>query len=158
MTNQQIADVFERIASLMEIKGEVVFKIRAYQRAAESLRGLAEDASALAARGELTAVPGIGKAIAEKITELLGSGKLEFLQRLEEEVPPSLLEMLRVPGVGPKKVALFWKESGLLNLAALETAAKAGKLRGLPGLGEKSESAILAGIADRKSTRLNSSH
>ena len=147
MTNQQIADVFERIASLMEIKGEVVFKIRAYQRAAESLRGLAEDVSALAARGELTAVPGIGKAIAEKITELLGSGKLEFLQRLEEEVPPSLLEMLRVPGVGPKKVALFWKESGLLNLAALETAAKAGKLRGLPGLGEKSESAILAGIA-----------
>lgn len=147
MTNQQIADVFDRIANLMEIKGEVVFKIRAYQRAAESLRGLPEDVSALAARGELTSVPGIGKAIADKITELLAGGRLEFLERLEEEVPSSLLEMLRVPGVGPKKVTLFWKEAGLLNLADLETAARSGKLRGLPGLGEKSETAILAGIA-----------
>jgi len=157
MNNQQIADVFDRIASLMEIKGEVIFKIRAYQRASESLRGLAEDAAALAARGELTSVPGIGKAISDKIAELLASGRLEFLQRLEEEVPPSLLEMLRVSGVGPKKAALFWKEAGLLTLADLEAAARAGKIRGLPGLGEKSEAAILAGIASlaQRSNRMS---
>ena len=123
MTNQQLAEVFDRISNLMEIKGELIFKIRAYERAAETLRGLGEDASALAERGELTEVPGIGKAISEKIDELLATGKLEFLQRLEEEVPPSLLEMLRVPGVGPKKVALFWKEVNLLTLADLEKAA-----------------------------------
>lgn len=147
MTNQQLAEIFDRVSSLLEIKGEVVFKIRAYQRAAESLRGLAEDATVLDARGELTSVPGIGKAIAEKISELLSTGKLGFLLRLEEEVPPSLLEMLRVPGVGPKKVALFWKECGLLTLADLEKAACEGRLRSLPGLGEKSETSILAGIA-----------
>ena len=147
MNNAQMAEIFERIASLQEIKGEVIFKIRAYQRAAESLRGLAEEASALAARGELTSVPGIGKAISEKITELIATGKLEFLQKLEEGVPPSLLEMLRVPGVGPKKVAMFWHDANILTLADLEAAAKAGKIRSMPGMGEKSEAAILAGIA-----------
>lgn len=148
MTNEELAAVFERIATLMEIKGELIFKIRAYQRAAESLRGLAEDAAVLAGRGELTAVPGIGKAIAEKIQEINRTGRLEFLQRLEEEIPPSLLEMLRVPGVGPKKAAMFWKQAGLLNLADLQKAAAEGRLRRLPGMGEKSEKAILAGIAD----------
>jgi DNA polymerase (family 10) len=147
LNNQELAAVFERIAALMEIKGELIFKIRAYQRAAEALRGLAEDAAVLAQRGELTAVPGIGKAIAEKIQELIGSGRLEFLQRLEEEIPPTLLELLRVPGVGPKKVAVFWKEVGVLTLADLEKAARDGRIRKLPGMGEKSETAILTGIA-----------
>ncbi len=147
MTNNELADVFERIANLMKIKDELVFKVRAYERTAETLRSLGEEASALAARGALTSVPGIGKAISEKIEELLSTGKLGFLQRLEEEVPPSLLEMLKVPGVGPKKVALFWKELGLLNLADLQQAAAEGKLRSLPGMGEKSEAAILAGLA-----------
>ncbi len=147
MTNQQLADVFERIANLMKIQDELVFKVRAYERAAEALRNLGEEASVIAARGELTAVPGIGKAISEKIDELLKTGKLEFLNRLEEQVPPSLLEMLRVPGVGPKKVAVFWKELGLLTLADLKKAAEEGRLRALPGMGEKTEAGILAGIA-----------
>ena len=124
-----------------------MFKIRAYERAAETLRGLAEEASALAARGELINVPGIGKAINEKIQELLRTGKLKFLEGLEAEVPPSLLELLRVPGLGPKKVALFWKELGILTLADLEKAAAEGKLRSLPGMGEKSETSIIAGLA-----------
>ncbi len=147
LTNIEIAEVFERIANLMEIKGELVFKVRAYQRAAESLRDLPEEAAALDARGELPNVPGIGKAITEKIQELLSTGKLEFLNRLEEEVPPSLLDLLRVSGVGPKKVALFWKELGLLTLTDLEAAAKAGKIATLPGMGAKTEANILAGIA-----------
>lgn len=147
MNNQQLADVFDRIANLMKINDELVFKVRAYERAAEALRALGEEASVIAARGELTDVPGIGKAIAEKIDELLSTGKLAFLQRLEQQVPPSLLELLAVPGVGPKKVALFWKELNVLTLADLQAAANAGNLRSLPGMGEKSETSILAGLA-----------
>jgi DNA polymerase (family X) len=145
-SNNELAEVFERIAKLLAINDENVFKIRAYDRAAESLRALAEDAAALAARGELASVPGIGKAIVDKITELQNTGRLEFLVKLEAQVPPSLLEVLKVPGVGPKKVALFWKELNVLTLADLDAAAKGGKIRTLPGMGEKSETSILAGI------------
>ncbi|WP_298004718.1 DNA polymerase/3'-5' exonuclease PolX, partial [Anaerolinea sp.] len=147
MTNAELADVFERIANLMKIQDEMVFKIRAYERAAESLRSLGEEASLLAQRGELTQVPGIGKAIAEKIEELLTTGKLGFLERLEQEVPPTLLDLLRIPGVGPRKAALFWKTLHITTLAELEKAAREGRLRSLPGMGEKSEKAILDGIA-----------
>lgn len=146
LTNQELARVFERIASLLEIKGEVIFKIRAYQRAAESLRSMAEEAQTLLAENRLQAVPGIGKAIAEKIQELLATGNLTFLDKLEKEIPPSLLELLEVPDLGPKKVALFWKQAGITNLAQLKAAAQSGQLRQLPGMGEKSEARILAGI------------
>jgi len=151
MTNQELAAIFDRIASLLEIKGELIFKIRAYQRAAESLRGLAEDASDLDQRGELEKVPGIGKAILEKIRELELTGSLEFLEKLEAEMPPTLLAMLRITGLGPKKVALLWKEAGILTLSDLETAAKDGRIRGLPGMGAKSEESILSGIEALKS-------
>jgi DNA polymerase (family 10) len=144
--NSDLAAVFDRIAALLEIKGEVVFKIRAYQRAAESLRTLAEDINTVAAEQRLDEIPGVGKAITEKIQELLTTGRLGFLERLENEVPPSLLELLQVPDVGPKKTALFWKELGVTDLAGLADAAKAGRLHGLPGLGEKSEARIVAGI------------
>lgn len=146
VTNQALAEMFERIASLLEIKGEVVFKIRAYQRAAESLRNLGEEAQTLSTEKRLTDVPGIGKAISEKIAEIISTGKLGFLEKLETEIPPSLLELLQVPDVGPKKVALFWKQAGITNLAELKAAAQAGKLRDLPGMGEKSETRILAGL------------
>ncbi len=101
-------------------------------------------------------VDGVGKAIAEKIDELLSTGKLGFLERLSAEVPPSLVNMLQVPDLGPKKVALFWKQLGITNLAELEAAARAGKLRDLPGMGEKSEFRIIAGIEAlaRRSTRI----
>ena len=104
----------------------------------------------------MTQVDGVGKAIAEKIDELLSTGKLGFLERLSAEVPPSLVDILKVPDLGPKKVALFWKQLGITNLAELEAAARAGKLRGLPGMGEKSESRIIAGIEAlaRRSTRI----
>jgi DNA polymerase (family 10) len=160
MNNQQLADVFDRIANLMKIKDELIFKIRAYERTAETLRSLGEEAEAINARGELTGVPGIGKIIAEKIGELLKTGKLRFLEELESEVPPSLLELLKVPGVGPKKVALFWKELNVLTLADLQQAASEGRLRGLPGMGGKSEQSILAGLASlsQRSNRMTLSH
>jgi DNA polymerase (family 10) len=101
-------------------------------------------------------VDGVGKAIAEKIDELLSSGHLGFLEKLELEVPPSLAEMLKIPDLGPKKVALFWKQVGITNISELESAARAGKLRNLPGLGEKSELKIISGIESlgRRSTRI----
>lgn len=156
LSNQQLAAIFERIASLLEIKGEVVFKTRAYTRAAESLRSLGEEAQTLAGQGRLGDIPGVGKAIAEKIEELLETGRLGFLERLESEVPPTLLELLEIPDVGPRKAAMFWKQLGIVDRAGLEAAARAGKLRDLPGMGEKSEARIIAGIAavGRRSDRM----
>jgi DNA polymerase (family X) len=146
MNNREIADLFDKIADLLEIKGEVIYKILAYRRAADSLREMTVSVNEFLERGNLTEIPGVGKAIAEKIEELLATGKLEFFDKLIQEVPESLVDLLRVPDLGPKKVGLFWRELGVIKLKDLETAAKSGKLRSLPGMGEKSESKILAGL------------
>lgn len=155
-TNQQLADLFTLIANLLEIKGEVIYKTLAYRKAAESLENLSQPAAEFWQTGKLTEIPGVGKAIAEKIDELFNTGQLNFLEKLKAEVPPSLVEILQVPEVGPKKVALFWKQAGVTNLAELEAAARGGKLRGLPGMGEKSEAKIITGIEalGRRSTRI----
>lgn len=145
-TNQQLADIFQNIACLLEIKGELIYKTLAYRKAADSLADLGRDVNEVWREGKLTDIPGVGKAIAEKIDELLSTGRLEFQEKLHAEVPPSLIEVLQVPDVGPKKVALFWREAGITNLAELEAAARAGKLRDLPGMGPKSEAKVLAGI------------
>jgi DNA polymerase (family 10) len=146
MTNQQLADIFRKIADLLEIKGENIYKILAYRKAADSLSNLSQDINELWKQGKLTEVDGVGKAIAEKIDELLTTGHLVFFDKLVTEVPESLAELLQVPDLGPKKVAMFWKELGISKLSELERAAKEGKLRDLPGMGEKSEAKITAGI------------
>jgi len=145
-TNQQLSDIFQNMAYLLEIKGELIYKTLAYRKAADSLADLGRDVNEVWRAGQLTDIPGVGKAIAEKIDELLSTGGLEFQEKLHTEVPPSLVEVLQVPDVGPKKVALFWREVGITNLAELEAAARAGKLRDLPGMGPKSEAKVLAGI------------
>ncbi len=139
------AAIFRRIARLLEIKGEEGFKTGAYERAAESMEMLTERLDTLSEQ-ELVALPGIGKAIAAKVIELAQSGKLVFLEKLEEEVPPSLLKLLEITDVGPRKVSLFWKQLNIHTLDELEKAAREGKLRALPGIGEKSEARILTGI------------
>jgi DNA polymerase (family 10) len=156
MDNHQLSDTFILIANLSEIKGEIVYKTLAYRKAADSLMSLGRDVNDVWKEGKLEEIPGVGKAISEKIDELLRTGKLEFLEKLEKEVPPSLADWLQVPGLGPKKVALIWKELGITTLPQLESAAKAGKLRSLPGMGEKSEAQILAGLESlaRRSGRL----
>lgn len=155
-TNNQLADIFDKIASLLEIKGEVIYKILAYRKAAESLRSQSQEAVELWKKGQLKEIPGVGKAIAEKIDELFTTGELGFLNKLTEEVPPSLVELLQVPDFGPKKAAMVWKQAGITNLEELEQAARAGKLHGLPGVGEKSEAKIIAGIEalHRRSDRI----
>jgi DNA polymerase (family 10) len=154
-TNIELADKFETIANLLEIKGEIIYKILAYRKASDSLREYPGNVYDVWKDGKLTDIPGVGKAIGEKIDELFTTGNLEFLEKLSAEVPPSLSEMLAVPDLGPKKISLFWKELGITNLEQLEAAARAGELRELPGMGEKSEAKILAGIESlgRRTTR-----
>ncbi|MFI5166967.1 MAG: DNA polymerase/3'-5' exonuclease PolX [Thermoanaerobaculales bacterium] len=156
MNNRQLADTFALIADLLEIKGEVIYKTLAYRRAAENLAGLGREASEYRKEGTLEEIPGVGKAIAEKIDELLRTGKLRFLEELEKEVPPGLTEWLKVPGLGPKKVALIWKELKISTLPQLLKTARAGALRVLPGMGAKSEAQIVAGIESlgRRSGRI----
>jgi len=156
MNNRQLADTFTLIADLLEIKGEIIYKTLAYRKAADSLTSLGRDAKEYWKEGKLQDIPGVGKAIAEKIDELLSTGKLEFLEKLEAEIPPGLADWLPVPGMGPKKIALIWKELGITKLSELEKAAKAGELRDLPGMGEKSEAQIIEGIASlaRRSGRI----
>jgi DNA polymerase (family 10) len=146
MNNQQLAQVFADIGDLLEIKGENLYKILAYRRAAETLREHGREVRAVWQDGKLREIPGVGAAIAEKIDELFSTGRLGFYERLKAEIPPGLIELLAVPDLGPKKAAMFWKQLDITSLAALESAARAGKLRGLPGMGEKSEAKIIAGI------------
>src|SRR5690606_27249167 len=96
--------------------------------------------------GGLTELPNIGKTLAEKIEEMLNTGELEFYNRLAQEIPPSLVDVMHINGVGPKKAALFWKELNVTTVEALKAAAEEGKLRDLPRMGEKSEKQVLAGI------------
>ncbi len=154
-SNQELADIFQTIANLLEIKGEVIYKTLAYRKAGDNLRDYGGNVYTVWQEGKLTDIPGVGKAIAVKIDELFSTGHLGFLDKLSEEVPPSLAELLEVPDLGPKKVALFWKEIGITNLAELEAAARAGQLQTLPGMGQKSEAKILAGIESlsRRTTR-----
>lgn len=156
MNNRQIADLFEAIADLLEIKGEVIYKVLAYRKAADSIINLGQEVEDVWRAGKLTEIPGVGKAIAGKIDELLSTGKLEFYEKLTREVPASLTDLLKVPDLGPKKVGLFWRELGVTNLEQLEAAAQQGKLRGLPGMGAKSEAKVLAGLESlaRRTTRI----
>ncbi len=156
MNNKELADTFTLIANLLEIKGEVIYVTLAYRKAAENLSTLGRDANEYWKEGKLREIPGVGKAIAEKIDELLRTGQLEFLEKLKQEVPVGLAEWLQIPGLGPKKAARIWKELGITSMAELAEAAKEGKLRSLPGMGAKSETQILAGIESlsRRSGRI----
>jgi DNA polymerase (family 10) len=157
MNNRELADTFTLIADLLEIKGEIIYKTLAYRKAAESLTVLDRDVNLYWKEDNLREIPGVGEAIAEKIDELLKTGKLKFLTKLKKEVPPGLAEWLKVPSLGPKKVGLIWKTLHITTLAQLEKAARTGRLRDLPGMGAKSEAAILAGIESlaRRSGRIS---
>jgi len=146
MTNQEIAEFFKRIGDMLDILGENRFKVLAYRRAAENILNLGQDIHAYWQAGTLQEIPGIGQAIAEKIDELLSTGHLEFYERLQDQVPTGVVSLLEIPDVGPKTAKLLWEELGLQSVGEVEAAARNGELRGLPGLGAKSEAKILAGI------------
>src|SRR5512136_245941 len=138
MNNAQVAQTFTTLADMLEIQGEVIYKILAYRRAAENIANLTRDINELHQQGQLRSIPGVGEAIAEKLDSLLTTGSFDLLDRARAEVPAGVVELLRVQDVGPRKARLFWKELGITGIAELEAAARAGQLRGLSGMGEKS--------------------
>ncbi len=146
MDNRDVSRLLEEIGDLMEILGEDTFKVRSYRRAAESVRGLSEDLEVIREGDGLQSIQHVGKSLAAKIAELLDTGKVGYHEELKTQVPPGLLDILKVPGMGPKKVALVWKERGIRDVDELETAASAGELRELAGMGAKTEEKILKGI------------
>lgn len=146
VSNPAIAGLFEEMAALLEIKGVEGYKLRAYRRAAQTIANHPLSLADLAKAGELLTVRGIGRSFAAKVEEMLTTGSCSLLERLRQEVPPGILELMRVPGVGPKTAALAWRELGVSDLAALEQAAREGELASLKGLGPKRAAAILAGI------------
>jgi len=153
MNNADIGKIMLEIGELLEIKGDMIFKIRAYLKAAEILSTYPEDLGNLyrvsGIKG-LTQIPGIGEGLAKKLEELFKTGKIRYFEELKKELPEGLLELLSVQGVGPKKAKFFFEELGIKDLKGLEKAVKAGKLKGLKGMGEKTEENILKGIEYRK--------
>lgn len=156
LQNAEIAEKLEEIGELLAIEGENPFKVRAYQRAARELRAMGEQVAALVEEGkDLTELPGIGAGIAKKIEEIVRSGKLRYLEELEHEVGEGLPELLRVPGLGPKRVQRLHAELGVESLDDLRRALEAGKLRELAGFGAKSEAKLAAALGrhERKKER-----
>lgn len=153
-SNAQLAAIFADIADRLDIQGkENPFVIRAYRTASENIAAYSRPMTDVYAEGglpALNAIGGIGKEIAKKIESLLTTGQLEFYERLRAEVPDGVAAMLQVPTVGPKRVKEFWQTLGITSVEALEAAAKAGKLRELPKMGEKAEAKIAAGIESMK--------
>ncbi len=156
MKNKEIAGKFTEIAQLLEIKGENSFKIRSYEKAAETIDNLDHDIKEDCLSGELEKIQGIGKSIAGKIREYLSAGKIKKLEDLRKEIPRGLMEMLKVPGLGPAKIKLIYEKLGVKTMRGLDIAARRGELAALPGMGEKSTLNIIRGleIANRLDGRL----
>jgi DNA polymerase (family 10) len=157
LDNRQVADILLQIADMLEIKGEVVYKSLAYRRAAQSIVDLGRDIHEVWAEGRLREIPGVGEALALKLDELLSTGRLQYYEELQEQVPAGVVGLLRIPEVGPKTARLLWERLGIMSVADVERAAEEGRLRELPGLGARSEQRILEGIRalHRRSDRIS---
>ena len=150
MDKAAIAAVFDEIAVLLELRGDNPFKVRAYQNAARTIETLEEDVGVLVAEQRLTSVKGIGKDLAERITELHATGKLAMLDDLRASIPPGLIQMLDIPGVGPKKVKALHEQLGVDTLDALKAACEDGRVAELKGFGAKTAEKIILGIKNRE--------
>lgn len=146
MKNKQIAEIFNRMGALLEMKDENVFRVRSYYKAAENIANLAEDIATLREEGRLGEIAGIGKTLEEKIIEYLDTGRMTAYETLTAEIPESLLELIKIPSVGPKKAKLFYQQLKIANVAGLKKAAEEGRLLTLPGIKEKTVENILSGI------------
>ncbi len=151
MTKNEIADVLSEIATLLELKGENPFKVRAYQSGARALEAIEEaELAQLIADDELQSVKGIGEALGQKIGELHRSGRLEFFEKLKASIEPGLIEMLQIPGLGPKKILALRGQLGITDIARLTAACQDGRVAELAGFGAKTQEKILAGIKNRE--------
>ncbi|MGD0016684.1 MAG: DNA polymerase/3'-5' exonuclease PolX [Verrucomicrobiia bacterium] len=146
MDKKEIAEVFEEVGTLLELKGENPFRVRAYYNAARIIESLQEDLHKLVDEQRLTEIKGIGTDLAAKITEMVTTNQLRFHDELRASLPPGLFDMLRIPGFGPKKTRAVYEKLKVDSIDKLEAACKAGKVAQLEGFGEKSQTKILEGI------------
>ncbi len=152
MTNSEIAERFGTIVSLLQMKGEKSFTVRAYQRAERTIERFPRDMDGMVAEGDdLTEIPGVGKAISDKITELVTTGRMSYLERLKAEFPDGVLGLIEIPGLGPKTVVRLWKELDVTSVEALEVAVEDGRVASLPRMGKKSAENIGRAIQFAKS-------
>lgn len=149
MQNVEVGRIFEELADLLELDGANPFRVRAYRNAARTIEALSADVAAIAEREpiELQQLDGIGKDLADKIVVIVQTGQLPQLEELKQKIPAGVVQMLRIPGLGPKKVAALFKELGLETLDALKQAAEQGRIAELKGFGKKTEQSILEGLA-----------
>jgi DNA polymerase (family 10) len=144
VVNATIAAIFEQIADLLDIQGANPFRIRAYRNAARTIGGLASDIKVMLEKGEDPRdLPGIGDDLAAKIREIVETGKSAFLERLQKQVPLAVTELLRIPGLGPKRVRTLYEELDVQSLEQLLRAARDGRIGELPGFGEKTQARIV---------------
>ena len=148
-TKEQIAEALEEIATLLELKEENPFKIRAYQNAARSIEAFGASFSDLQNQEALEKIPGIGKAIAAKISELATTGGLKFLEELRAEFPSAILELFSIPGLGSKKIKALYEQLKVSSIADLQAACESGRVAELPGFGETTQTKICNAIANR---------
>ncbi|HLY75402.1 MAG TPA: DNA polymerase/3'-5' exonuclease PolX [Planctomycetota bacterium] len=146
MNTPQVVEILETIARILEIQDENPFKVRAYQNGARALESLPGDLRTLIEQKKLGEVKGIGKALEEKISQLVTTGKMDYYEDLRKDVPPGVLEMLAIPNFGPKKARVVWKDLGISSIEGLRQAAAEHRLASLKGFGEKTEKKILEGI------------
>ncbi|MFA5356065.1 MAG: DNA polymerase/3'-5' exonuclease PolX [Candidatus Omnitrophota bacterium] len=147
MKNSEISAIFREIVRILEIKGANLFRIRAYERAAQNIEGLTVDIEEIIRRGELDDIPGIGNDLSAKIKEFVKTGRIKMHERLKKSIPKGLLDILNIPSVGPKTVKLLYEELKIKGIPDLERAIKKNKLTGIPGIKEKTVENIEKGIA-----------
>ncbi len=152
MKNQLVADILYQVADLLDLKGDIFFKIRAYRMAAQRIEDLDEDIEIVTSEERLLSIPGVGEALAKKIKEIVETGRLEYYEKLKKEVPEELLVLLDISGLGPRKVSALFKNLGITNIMELKKACIEGKLRDLEGFGEITERNILRGIKLKERT------
>ncbi|MFP6892293.1 MAG: helix-hairpin-helix domain-containing protein, partial [Opitutales bacterium] len=150
MDKKDIGDVLDLIGTMLEIKGENPFKVRAYFSGARALQTMEEDLGKVIEEGRLGDVPGIGKALTEKIETLYSTGELEFYDKLLASVPSGLLDLLEIPGLGGKKIKVLHEQLGIDSIDSLTEACNEGKVAELKGFGEKTQEKILSGIKNRE--------
>lgn len=146
MKNQDVADIFNEIADMLDILGEETFRILSYRRAARQLEAMTEDVEDWVRNGRAGSIPGVGAALAEKIEEYVTTSQVGYHEELKAKFPPGVLDLLRVRGIGPKRVKVLWQELGVTDLETLKQAAKTHRLSRLKGFGEKTEEKILRSI------------
>ena len=148
--NAEVAEQLELLADRLEIEGQASFRVIAYRRAATRVRETGTPVAQLALDGTAKELPGIGATIQDKIVQIVDTGEIEALAKRRKTIPPEVVEFLHIPGMGPKTVRKIWQELGVTTLAELKEAARAQRLRTLPGLGARLEENVLKAAGRKK--------